>query len=162
MRTFRLFVEVLLEGKTESSLDERFRKFREQTLGFSQEIVSDFHLPRDPLRAAELNLSLSRAVFGKWSIEILVTLYTLHPVRFEELKKVLSPISPRVLSVKLKTMETLGLVERTIVDSRPPSTRDALTEKGMTVATFGEPVILYLRWKEGSLLEGPRYEGPEF
>ena len=151
-----------MQSKAESGLDERFRKFREQTLDFSRELASDFHIPRDPLRAAELNLSLSRAVFGKWSIEILVTLYTLHPVGFEELKKVLRPISPRVLSQKLKTMENLGLVQRTILDTRPPSTRYALTEKGLTVATIGEPVILYLRWKEGSLMEGPRYDEPKF
>jgi len=131
-----------MQSKVEGGLDERFRKFSEQTLGFSREITSDFHIPREPLRAAELNLSLSRAVFGKWSIEILVTLYTLHPVRFEELKKLLRPISSRVLSQKLKTMENLGLVERTIVDERPPSSRYALTEKGMTVSTLGEPVIL--------------------
>ncbi len=151
-----------MESKAENGLDERFRKFREQTLGFSREIASDFHIPREPLKAAELNLSLSRAVFGKWSIEILVSLYTLHPVRFEELKKVLRPISSRVLSQKLKAMESLGLIERTVVDDRPPSTRYALTDKGLTVSTLGEPVILYLRWKEGSLMEGPHYEEPEF
>ncbi len=151
-----------MESKVEKSLDERFRDFREQTLSFSREIASDFHIPKEPLRAAELNMSLSRAVFGKWSIEILVSLYTLNPIGFEDLKKVLRPISPRVLSEKLKTMESLGLVQRTIVDTRPPSTRYALTEKGLTVATLGEPVILFLRWKEGSLMESPSYEEPEF
>ena len=96
-----------------------------------------------------LNLGVTKAIFGKWGIEILVALYTLKAIRFEELRKTLRPISSRVLSQKLKLLENGGLLQRSILNTRPPSVQYSLTEKGLTVATLGEPVLLYLRMKEG-------------
>jgi len=68
---------------------------------------------------------------------------------FERLRKTLPGISSRILSAKLKTLEELGLVERKVLATRPPRVNYELTEKGITVAKLGEPVLLYLRYIEG-------------
>jgi len=72
-------------------------------------------------------------------------------MRFEELRKTLRPISSRVLSEKVKLLEDTGLVHRSILNTRLPRVQYSLTEKGLTVATLGEPVLLYLMMKEGLL-----------
>ena len=72
-------------------------------------------------------------------------------MRFEELRKTLRPISSRVLSEKVKLLEDTGLVHRSILNTRLPRVQYSLTEKGLTAATLGEPVLLYLRLKEGLL-----------
>ena len=131
------------------ALEKRFRSFREDVSKFSSQAISDFRIARDPSRSVRLNLGVTKAIFGKWGIEILVALYMLKAMRFEELRKTLRPISSRVLSQKLKLLENEGLLQRSILNTRPPRVQYSLTEKGLTVATLGEPVLLYLRLKEG-------------
>jgi DNA-binding HxlR family transcriptional regulator len=135
-------------------LDERFRKLRDAIATWSKETVgiAKPFVPRKPSESAELNLMLVRTIFSKWSIEILTVLYTVNPIGFEELRKSLKGISSRVLSKKLKMLEDMGLIERGVLNTRPPKVRYALTEKGSTVSTLGEPVLLYLRFKEGLFL----------
>ncbi|HLQ21502.1 MAG TPA: hypothetical protein VK127_04245, partial [Nitrososphaerales archaeon] len=62
---------------------------------FSNQAISDFRIARDPSRSVRLNLGVTKAIFGKWDIEILVAIYTLKAIRFEELRKTLRPISSR-------------------------------------------------------------------
>lgn len=136
------------DSLTVQEVENRFREFREQAFTFSRVVSKDFHVHHDPSENAELNIRLTKTVFGKWSIEILITLYTLNSAGFEELRKALGKISSRVLSQKLRQLEEQGLVHRKIINSRPPRSAYSLTEKGLTAASLGEPVILYLRWTE--------------
>jgi DNA-binding HxlR family transcriptional regulator len=135
-------------------LDQRFRELREAIAAWSKETVAIAKpfVPRKPSESADLNLMLVRTIFSKWSIELLTVLYTLNPIGFEELRKSLRGISSRVLSKKLKMLEDMGLIERGVLNTRPPKVRYAMTEKGSTVSTLGEPVLLYLRFKEGLFL----------
>ncbi len=133
------------------ALEKRFRTFREEVSKFSNQTILDFRIARDPSRTVQLNLSVTKAIFGKWGIEILVAIYTLRAIGFEDLRRTLRPISSRVLSQKLKLLENTGLLKRTILNTRPPRVQYSLTEKGLMVATLGEPVLLYLRLKEGLL-----------
>jgi len=94
------------------------------------------------------NLEIARTVFGKWCIEIFLVLSNLGPIGFERLRRRLGPISARVLSRKLKMMEEQGMVLRTLIDSRPPSVRYSLTEKGVTVAKIGAPVFLFIAFRK--------------
>jgi len=91
------------------------------------------------------NLNVMKKIFGKWSIEIILTTYSLKSVGFGDLRRLLNGISSRVLSKKLKDLEELGLLQRSVVESRPPKVRYTLSKKGVLVAKLGEPVILYLR-----------------
>ena len=128
-------------------LAKEFQAFAMQAAEFSQR-VSDPTLKaeKNKSRLAESNLEIARTIFGKWSIEIFVILYNLGPVGFEGLRKGLGDITPRVLSQKLRRMETEGLVRRTLIDSRPPGVRYSLTQKGVTVAMLGTPVFLFLNF----------------
>ena len=89
-------------------------------------------------------------------------LHTAPSVGFEELRRALPGISPRVLSVKLKGLEQYGMVRREILDSRPPRVRYMLTERGWTVAWLSDPILLFLEQSETreSLDPSKRDEAP--
>src|SRR5437764_11193185 len=50
--------------------------------------------------------------------------------RFNEFRQVLGPVPPTTLSARLDELAEAGVFERRVVDSRPPRTEYALTEKG--------------------------------
>ncbi len=50
--------------------------------------------------------------------------------RFSELREDTKPISAKMLSTRLKEMESTGIVSRTVVDTSPPSVEYALTPLG--------------------------------
>ena len=130
-------------------LEDRFQTLAADSSDFSSQVV-DMIIPgeRDASSLAAQNLEIARTVFGKWCIEIFVILHNLGPTGFEGLRRRLEPISPRVLSRKLKMLEEEGIVLRTLIDSRPPSVRYSLTEKGATVARIGTPVFLFLAFRK--------------
>jgi DNA-binding HxlR family transcriptional regulator len=126
-------------------IDASFRQFRESAVRLVER-VNDLLATAGPSNgAAQQDIRLVRAVFGKWSAEILVALHTAPAFGFEDLRRYLPGISPRVLSLKLKGLEQHGMVRRDILDSRPPRVRYTLTDRGWTVAWLADPVLLYLR-----------------
>jgi len=129
-------------------LDARFRRFGDRAGQFvrSIETLTAFQGDLGCLQA-QPNLRIVRTAFGKWSVEILEVLYPRRRASFGELRRILDGISPRVLSAKLKLLEEHGLLDRTIVPSRPPRPEYALTDRGMEVTKVGLPVLRYL--KEG-------------
>ncbi len=105
-----------------------------------------------PSVAAQTNLVLARTVFSKWSIEILTILYSTKAASYGDLRRGLRGITSKILSEKLKKLEGGNLVHRAVVSGRPHRTLYSLTEEGLTVAKLGEPVFLYLGYKEGLYL----------
>ena len=104
---------------------------------------------RGELNAVKDNLDVMKKVFSKWSIEIILSTYSLESVGFGDLRRLMKGISSRVLSKKLKDLEELGLIERSVIRSRPPRVRYTLSERGELLAKLGEPVIMYLRNSAG-------------
>jgi len=137
-----------------TSLDARFRGYGDRAGAFARSIqtLTAFHGNLDCLQA-EPNLRIVRTSFGKWSVEILDLLHPRRRASFGELRRLLDGISPRVLSAKLKLLEEHGLVDRTIVPSRPPRPEYSLTEAGRAVTTIGAPVLRYLK---GRMANGSR------
>jgi DNA-binding HxlR family transcriptional regulator len=126
-------------------VDGSFQRFRESAVRLVER-VNDLMGNAEPAPApADDDLRLVRSVFGKWSIEIMAALHTAPSFGFEELRRFLPGISPRVLSLKLKDLEQHGLVRRDIVESRPPRVQYTLTDRGWTVAWLADPVLLYIR-----------------
>jgi DNA-binding HxlR family transcriptional regulator len=130
-------------------LTERFREFAGSAAEFSHE-MADLFIPNthDRLNLVASNLEIAKTVFGKWCIEIFIVLYNVGPLGFADLRRNLGGMSPRVLSRKLKMMEGRRLVQRTLIDSRPPGVRYALTDRGVTVARLGTPVFLFFSLEE--------------
>ena len=81
------------------------------------------------------------ARFGnKWALLVVLVLSENAPVRFTTLTKLISDISPRILSTTLKTLEADGLVERRAYAEVPPKVEYSLTETGLSLV----PIILEL------------------
>src|SRR5713226_4249395 len=136
--------------KSSLEWEEKFRRFRDHASAFSKEISSMIPFSNeDPSLSAQMNLEIARVVFSKWSLDILVLLYSLRTLGFEAIRKNLRGISSRVLSEKLKTLEENGLIRREVQDTRPVRVLYRLTEVGLMSAKLGEPVILYLRYRKG-------------
>jgi DNA-binding HxlR family transcriptional regulator len=132
-------------------IEALFHKQKETSTEFAREMALLLYARTrmSPQIAAKVNLKLAKTVFSKWSIEILTILYSVRSASYGDLKRALRGVSSRVLSEKLKRLEQGGLVRREIVEGRPPRTTYSLTEDGITVAKLGEPVFLFLGYKEG-------------
>lgn len=131
-------------------LDAAFEQFHRQASAFSQSILARIGVANvsEARTRAEQNVRVARTMFGKWSLEILSTLYGARSVGFEDLRRTLRGITPSVLSYRLKRMEGTGLVAREVQTVRPVRVRYRLTAKGLTVAALGEPVFLFLQYSE--------------
>ncbi|MGA8302240.1 MAG: helix-turn-helix domain-containing protein [Thermoplasmata archaeon] len=125
-------------------VDICFREFREAAVRLVERVNDLMASARAPTRSAHSDVALVRSVFGKWSMEILVALHTMPSSGFEDLRRTLDGISPRVLSVKLKGLERHGMIRREIIESWPPRVRYTLTDQGWTVAWLSDPVLLFL------------------
>jgi DNA-binding HxlR family transcriptional regulator len=132
-------------------IEALFNKQKEVSTEFARDMSRLLYVKSrmSPEVAAKVNLRLAKTVFSKWSIEILTILYSARAAGYGDLKRALRGVSSRVLSEKLKKLEQGGLVHRAIVEGRPPRTLYSLTEDGITVAKLGEPVFLFLGYKEG-------------
>jgi DNA-binding HxlR family transcriptional regulator len=66
---------------------------------------------------------------GAWAPNVIWYL-SAEPRRFGELRHDIPRISARVLSARLRELESRGLVTRRVLDSSPPSAEYALTDLG--------------------------------
>lgn len=69
---------------------------------------------------------------NKWKLLILRNL-RMRPWRFNELQKSLEGISQKVLTQSLRSMETDGLIIRTVYAEVPPRVEYSLSELGKTI-----------------------------
>lgn len=126
-------------------IERGFREFREAAVRLVEQVADSLGSSEDPIAAAQADLRTVRSIFGKWSADVLMVLHSVPSVGFEQLRRSLPRISPRVLSLKLKELEHAGLVERNIVDARPPRVNYSLTERGWTVTWLAQPILLFVR-----------------
>lgn len=82
------------------------------------------------------------SISDKWSLLIVRNL-SIGPRRFNELKRDIGPISPRMLTQALKRLEKNALVSRTVLPTVPPRVDYALTSLGTTLAI---PVNALVTW----------------
>jgi DNA-binding HxlR family transcriptional regulator len=80
-------------------------------------------VPEEVRRAADL---LER----RWTVSILWAAHS-GAVRFNEFRQSLGTVSPRTLAQRLTELEGAGLIERSVIDSRPPRVEYRLTESGL-------------------------------
>lgn len=134
-------------------LEDRFFQFSELCAAFSRMVLSleGARSDLDRRREVQRNLAIARGVFSKWGVETLVVLYThMEGLGFEALRRAIGGISPRVLSLKLRRLEALGLVRREVISTRPPRVNYTLSTRGRALARMAEPLFLYLdRYSDG-------------
>jgi DNA-binding HxlR family transcriptional regulator len=81
-------------------------------------------------------------VGDKWTVYI-VRLLSDGPMRFSEMRRAVSAISQRMLSLTLRGLERDGLVTRTVTPSIPPRVDYELTPLGLTLI---EPIKALGQW----------------
>ena len=82
----------------------------------------------------------------KWTLYVVGSLRS-GPRRFNELRRAVSGISQRMLTLTLRGLERDGLVTRTVFPSIPPRVDYELTELGRTLL---EPVTVLIAWVDNS------------
>jgi DNA-binding HxlR family transcriptional regulator len=93
----------------------------------------------------------SRVIFqrigDKWA-SLVVQVLEGGPVRFSELRKMVSVVTPKVLTQTLRSLERDGLVTRTIHAQVPPRVDYELTDLGQSLL---EPLAQLRSWAEGNV-----------
>lgn len=74
---------------------------------------------------------------GKWKLQILYMLALHEVLRYGELKRLLAPITHKMLTARLKELEKSQLVSRREYQQIPPKVEYSLTEMGKGL----EPVV---------------------
>ena len=85
----------------------------------------------------------------RWSPSILLALAR-GAERFTDVIAAVAGLSARMLTVRLKQLETARLVERTVVPTTPVAVRYRLTPRGVDLVTALQPIAGYVqRWETG-------------
>lgn len=73
--------------------------------------------------------AISRVLERRWTVSIL---YVSHEgaVRFNEFQQALGTIPPATLAQRLTDLEAAGVLERAVIDARPPHVEYRLTPRG--------------------------------
>jgi DNA-binding HxlR family transcriptional regulator len=95
-------------------------------------------VPEEVRRAADL---LER----RWTISILYA-SSEGALRFNEFRQALGPVPPATLATRLAELERAGVLERAVVDSRPPRVEYRPTTTGQALQ---ELVVAIARWGGG-------------
>jgi DNA-binding HxlR family transcriptional regulator len=93
-------------------------------------------LPEEVARAADL---LGR----RWMLAVLWASAEEGAVRFNEFKQALEGIPPRTLAQRLSELEDAGILERRVLDTRPPRTEYRLTEAGRKLGRLVDAMRAY-------------------
>jgi DNA-binding HxlR family transcriptional regulator len=96
-------------------------------------------------------------VCGKWTMLVIRDLADGRS-RFCELERSLEGISPRTLSLRLRSLEEEGVVQRRTYPEVPPRVEYALTEKGRALVPIVESMRAYgTEWlgAQGDCAEAP-------
>ncbi len=90
---------------------------------------------------------------GKWKGVVLFHLLD-RTLRFNEIRRLLPNVTPRMLTTQLRELEADGFIDRTVYAQVPPKVEYSLTPLGRSL----EPVVLALKsWgDEHALLRGGR------
>jgi DNA-binding HxlR family transcriptional regulator len=92
-------------------------------------------VPEEVRRAAHL-------LEGRWTVSILWASAE-GASRFNELKQAVGQIPPRTLAQRLVELEDAGLLERHVIDSRPPRVEYRLTHDGRRLRTVLDALAAY-------------------
>lgn len=107
----------------------------------SQSLVGSVLDPKCPSRV------VFQRIGDKWA-SLVIQVLADGPVRFSELRSMVSVVTPKVLTQTLRTLERDGLVTRKIFAQVPPRVDYELTELGHSLL---EPLTLLRRWAEDNV-----------
>ena len=85
--------------------------------------------------------AMFRYVGGKWKLRILCTLHYGEALRYNEIKRLVTGVSPTMLASSLHELEDCGLIERKVYDTTPVKVEYRLTAAGRDLV----PILCELR-----------------
>lgn len=74
--------------------------------------------------------AILKLLMGQWTCYIIWVLRSNGPTRFGELKRKVTGISAKVLTERLRLLESSGVVHREFTESIPPKVTYSLTKRG--------------------------------
>lgn len=78
------------------------------------------------------------AIVGKWKVTVLLHLHFEGTMRFSELKAAIPDISERMLTARLRELESQHIVKRVVYAQVPPKVEYSLSEYGKTLVPILE------------------------
>ena len=90
----------------------------------------------------------------KWALLIIAILGNEGERGFNELKKELGCISPKPLSDTLKNLERIGLVDKKILKTSPPTVKYSLTSDGRELREYLIPILVWVSKRGGEEMPG--------
>lgn len=78
---------------------------------------------------------------GAWTVNVIWYLRA-GPRRFSELRVDIPPISPKVLTTRLRELEERGVVRREVKPTSPPSVEYSLTKLGQELIPAIEAIVI--------------------
>ena len=92
--------------------------------------------------------AILRLLMGPWTTYILWVLLNKGPIRFSNLKRSIPGISAKVLTERLRMLETEGIVDRLYESTIPPTVSYSLSARGRDLhAALTAINDLALRWQ---------------
>ena len=77
-----------------------------------------------------------RRIGGKYKARILLYLYDNQVLRYGELRRYITDITPKMLSQTLRELEEDELVQRTVFRDKPPKVEYTISETGLRLVPF--------------------------
>ncbi|MDV6233678.1 winged helix-turn-helix transcriptional regulator [Rhodococcus cercidiphylli] len=104
--------------------------------------------------ATELTISaphreLLDQVLDKWSLQVLNELCE-RPCRFNDLRRAIPAVTQKSLTATLRKLERNGIIERTVLSTRPVAVEYRMTQLGKTLRA---PVDVLLAWAAAHMYE---------
>ncbi|KAA0924922.1 MULTISPECIES: winged helix-turn-helix transcriptional regulator [unclassified Rhodococcus (in: high G+C Gram-positive bacteria)] len=104
--------------------------------------------------ATELTISaphreLLDQVLDKWSLQVLNELCE-RPCRFNDLRRAIPAVTQKSLTATLRKLERNGIIERTVLSTRPVAVEYRMTQLGKTLRA---PVDVLLAWAAAHMHE---------
>jgi DNA-binding HxlR family transcriptional regulator len=135
-----------MDATGRGEVERSFREYRDSAAPLVERLSGTSRGDGDALGGVDgWETDMIRSIFGKWSPGLLTSLERSQSIGFEELRRTMPGLSARTLSLKLRALEEHDIVQRVVMDARPPRVRYALTDHGRTIAWLARPMLLYLR-----------------
>lgn len=106
----------------------------------NEEIKKKFSNPQDcPVR------NVVDRIGDKWSMLVLLLLAEEKVLRFNEIHKYIGNISQKMLAVTLKSLESDGLLSRTVYPQIPPKVEYELTSRGTSLLPHLQNLVVWAK-----------------
>src|ERR687892_440761 len=102
-------------------------------------MMLDAYLKKYGMRSCPIDNSL-KIIGKKFTMHILRNMIILKQNRFGQFLRSIEGINTKTLSVRLREMEDSGLINRTMIPTRPARIEYSLTEKGNAL----EPLLVHM------------------